>query len=47
MSGSPVRAVSGGPDEEEHRAAHGRILGLLTTPGRVEGGKELPTDLDG
>ena len=46
VSGSPVRAVSGGPDEEEHRAAHGRILGLLTTPGRAdEAGNELPTDL--
>ena len=48
VSGSPVRAVSEGPDEEEeHRAAHGRILGLLTTPGRVEGGNELPADLLG
>jgi hypothetical protein len=48
VSGSPVRATSEGPDEEEHRVAHGRILGLLTTPGRVdEGGNELPTDLRG
>jgi hypothetical protein len=48
VSGSPVRAVSEGPDEEEHRAAHGRILGLLTTPGRVdECGNELPADLHG
>jgi hypothetical protein len=46
VSGSPVRAVSEGPDEEEHRAAHGRILGLLTAPGRAdEAGNELPTDL--
>ena len=48
VSGSPVRAVSKGLDEEEHRAAHERILGLLTTPGRAdEGGNELPTDLRG
>jgi hypothetical protein len=48
VSGSPVRAVPGSPDEEEHWAAHGRILGLLTTPGRVdEGGNELPADLHG
>ncbi len=48
VSGSPVRAVSEVPDEEEHRAAHGRILGLLTTPGRAdEGGNELPADLLG
>jgi hypothetical protein len=47
VSGSPVRVTSEGPNEEEHQAAHGRILGLLTTPGRVEGGNELPTDLRG
>ncbi len=48
VSGSPVRAVSEGPDEEEHRAAHERILVLLTTPGRAEGGgNELPADLLG
>ena len=46
VSGAPVRAVSEVLDEEEHRAAHGRILGLLTTPGRAEGGgNELPADL--
>ena len=46
VSGSPVRAVSESPDAEEHRAAHGHILGLLTTPGRAdEGGNELPADL--
>ena len=45
-NGPPVRVASEGPDEEEHRAAHGRILGLLTTPGRAdEGGNELPADL--
>ncbi len=49
VSGSPVRAAScEGSDEEEHRAAHERILGLLTTPGQVdEGGNELPADLYG
>ena len=48
VSGSPVRAVSESPDEEEHRAAHGRILEILTTPGPVdEGGNELPADLRG
>ncbi len=48
VSGSPMRAVSEGPDEEEHRAVHGRILGLLTTPGRAdEGGNELSADLRG
>lgn len=31
--GSPVRAVSGDLGREEHRAAHGRILAALTTPG--------------
>jgi hypothetical protein len=45
VSGSPVRAVIGHPDEAEHRAAHERILGTLTTPGRVEGGNEKPVDL--
>ncbi len=46
VSGSPVRAVSEGQEVEEHRAAHERILGLLTTPGRAdEGGNELPADL--
>ena len=48
VSGSPVRAVSEGPDEEEHRAAHERVLGLLITPGRAdEGGTEPPADLLG
>ena len=48
VSGSPVRAASESPNEEEHRAAHERILGLLTTLGRVdEGGNELPADLHG
>ena len=46
VSGSPVRALSECPDEEEHRAVHEGILGLLTTPGPVdEGGNELPADL--
>ena len=46
VSGSPVRAASESPDEEEHRAAHERILGLLATSGRAdEFGNELPADL--
>ena len=45
VSGSPVRAVLEPPDHVDHRAAHGRILGTLTTPGRVEGGNEKPVDL--
>jgi hypothetical protein len=45
VSGSPVHAVSGSPDQVEHRIAHERILEALTTPGRVEGGNELPVDL--
>ncbi len=49
VSGSPVRAASeSSPNEEEHRAAHERILGLLTTPGQAdEVGNELPADLHG
>jgi hypothetical protein len=45
VSGSPVYAVSEHPDQVEHRAAHERILITLTTPGRVEGGNEMPVDL--
>jgi hypothetical protein len=45
VSGSPVHAVSGRPDQVEHRAAHERILETLTTPGRVESGNEMPVDL--
>jgi hypothetical protein len=45
VSGSPVRAVSGHPNQAEHHAAHERILETLTTPGRVEGGNEKPVDL--
>jgi hypothetical protein len=45
VTGSPVRAVSERPDLEEHRAAHERILEVLTTPGRIESGNELPVDL--
>jgi hypothetical protein len=33
------------PGPGEHRAAHGRILKHLTTPGALEGGNELPRDL--
>ena len=45
VSGSPVRGVSKRPDLAEYRAAHERILVTLTTPGRVEGGNEMPVDL--
>ncbi len=45
VSGSPVRAVSEHPDQAEHRATHERLLETLTTPGRVEGGNEMPVDL--
>ena len=47
VSGSPVRVASSeGPNEEEHRAAHGRVLERLTAPGRAdEAGNELPVDL--
>jgi hypothetical protein len=47
VSGSPVRVptLSARPDQVEHRATHERILGTLTTPGRVESGNEKPVDL--
>ena len=45
VSGSPVRAVSGVPGRTEHEQAHARVLEALTTPGRVVGGNERPTDL--
>ena len=45
VSGSPVRGVSGRPDQGEHHAAHERVLDALTTPGRIEGGSETPVDL--
>jgi hypothetical protein len=45
VSGSPVCAASGHPDQAEHRVAHERILETLTTPGRVESGNEKPVDL--
>jgi len=46
VSGSPVRVptLSARPDQVEHRATHERILGTLTTPGRVESGNEKPVD---
>jgi hypothetical protein len=47
VSGSPVSAASGYPDQAEHRAAHERILETLRTPGRVESGNEMPVDLLG
>ena len=47
VSGSPVHAVSGRPDQAEHRAAHERILETLKTPRRIEGGNEKPVDLLG
>ncbi|MGB3634633.1 MAG: hypothetical protein WA982_11380 [Rubrobacteraceae bacterium] len=46
--GSPVQAVSEASEEGEegdHRAAHERILGTLTTPGTIEEGNERPVDL--
>lgn len=47
VSGSPVRAATPleRPGQVEHRAAHERILETLTTPGRIEGGNEMPVDL--
>jgi hypothetical protein len=45
VSGSPVRAVSDEPSEQDHRAVHDRILERLTTPGPTEYGNELPADL--
>jgi hypothetical protein len=45
VSGSPVHTVSEHPGQVEHRATHERILEALTTPGRIEGGNELPVDL--
>ena len=48
VSGSPVRAASGHPDQAEHRAAHECILEALRTPGWVESCNEMPVDfLDG
>jgi hypothetical protein len=44
VSGSPVRTISERPAQVEHRAAHERILEMLTTPGRVESGNEKPVD---
>lgn len=45
ISGSPVRTVSERPDQAARRAAHERILETLTTPGRAEGGNEMPVGL--
>jgi hypothetical protein len=47
VSGSPVRAatLSERAGQAEHRATHERILETLMTPGRVEGGNEMPVDL--
>lgn len=45
VEGSPVRAVSEHPDAAEHRAVHERILQVLTTPGGMEGGNEIPVNL--
>ena len=45
VSGSPTHFVAERADHAEHRAAHERILETLTTPGRVEGGNEMPVDL--
>lgn len=45
VTGSPVRAVSDAPDDDEPRAAHQHVLERLTTPGAVEGGNEFPAVL--
>ena len=45
VSGSPVHADSGCPDQVEHRTAHERILETLTSPGRIESGNERPVGL--
>lgn len=45
VTGSPVRAVSDAPGDDDLRTAHQHVLDLLTTPGAVEGGNELPADL--
>ena len=45
VSGSPVRAVSGPPDQAEHLTAHQRILEALTTPARIENGNEMPVNV--
>ena len=42
VSGSPVAADGG-----NHRASHEAALERLTTPGPMEGGNELPVDLQG
>ncbi len=42
VSGSPVAVGS-----ENHRALHEQVLARLTAPGSVEGGNELPVDLQG
>jgi len=41
ITGSPVRAPGAHPE------VHETILRRITTPGRVEGGNELPVDLLG
>ncbi len=48
VAGSPVRAVSGLPDQGEHRDAHDRILQALTMPRPIgPDGNERPVDLRG
>ncbi len=48
VAGSPVRAVSGLPDQGEHRAAHDRLLQALTMPRPIgPDGNEHPVDLSG
>ena len=41
ITGSPLRATGAHPE------VHETILRRITTPGRVEGGNELPVDLLG
>ena len=45
VSGSPIHAVSGAPDDDEFRKTHERVLDRLTTPAAPEGGNEPPADL--
>jgi hypothetical protein len=47
VSGSPVRTATllERSDQAEHHAAHKRIVEVLTTPGAVSGGNEMPVDL--
>lgn len=41
VSGSPLH----GAEDEDHHRTHETCLTRLTTPGKIENGNELPTDL--